>query len=76
MAKSRLRASLWQLRLAPDEDSEADRLAKRHMVSKNDVVRRALRLLARFERETAAGARVLIDRHDAGREQVEVWMIW
>lgn len=76
MAKSRPRASLWQVRLAPDEDSEADKLAQRHMVSKNDVLRCALRLLARLERETAAGARVLIDRHDAGREPVEVWMIW
>jgi len=74
--KTKPLARLWQLRLAPDEDSEADKLAQRHMVSKNDVLRSALRLLARLERETAAGARLLIDRHDAGREQVEVWMIW
>ena len=76
MAKLKRVARPWQLRLAPDEDSEAEKLAQRRMVSKNDVLRHALRLLARLERETAAGARVLIDRHEAGREQVEVWMIW
>jgi len=51
-------------------------LAQRRMMSKNDVLRHALRLLARLERETAAGASLLIDRNDASREQVEVWMIW
>jgi len=51
-------------------------MAQRRMVSKNDVLRCALRLLARLERETATGARLLIDRNEAGREQVEVWMIW
>jgi len=76
VAKSKRPARPWQLRLAPDEDNEADELAQRRMMSKNDVLRHALRLLARLERETAAGARLLIDRSDAGREQVEVWMIW
>jgi hypothetical protein len=76
VAKSKRPARPWQLRLAPDEDNEADKLAQRRMMSKNDVLRHALRLLARLERETAAGARLLIDRNDASREQVEVWMIW
>ena len=66
----------WQLRLSPQEDAEADRFARRRMVSKNDLVRYALRLLMRLERESEAGGRLLIERPGTGREPVEVWLLW
>lgn len=68
----------WQLRLAPAEDDQAERIAKRRMASKNDVVRHAVRLLARLEEEAAGGARLLIERGGAGGTvtAVEVWLLW
>ena len=69
----------WQLRLAPAEDAYAAAVAKAEKISKNDVVRRALRLLELVERERGAGGRLLIERaHKSGkaRVQVEVLPIW
>jgi hypothetical protein len=67
----------WQLRLAPDEDDATAKLAGTRVVSKNDVVRSALRLLLRVEEERARGSRLLIERAtgDGQREVVEVWIL-
>jgi len=51
-------------------------LARERAISKNDVVRCALRLLVRLENETEAGARLLVVRSDGVREPVEVWLLW
>lgn len=64
----------WQLRLEPDEDDRAQKLADRRRVSKNDLVRTALRLFLRIETEVEAGARLLIERPGKGRA-VEVWTL-
>ncbi len=66
----------WQLRLAPQEDNEAERMAKAHMTSKNDVVRHALKLLSRLERELEGGGRIIVERAGTGREPIEVWLLW
>lgn len=65
----------WQLRLAPDEDDLAAQLADERMVSKNEVVRRALRLLARFEKIAASGGRFYVERQRGKREAFEVWLL-
>lgn len=67
---------VWQLRLAPAEDNEADRLARQRNVSKNDVLRHALRLLLRFEEERKGGSRLLLERSGARRELAELWLVW
>lgn len=75
-AKSEKQAQAFQVRLAPQEDSGAEKLASERKLSKNDVLRRALNLLLRLENETQAGARLLIER--PGRkepEPVEVWLL-
>lgn len=66
----------WQVRLAPAEDQAAAKLAEERMISKNDVVRHALNLLLRLESEARSGGRLLIERPDARRETVEVWLLW
>ena len=67
----------WQLRLTTDEDKTVVRLAAKHGVSKNDVVRRALRLLARIEKLSEEGHRLVVERgaHSDEREAVEVWLL-
>lgn len=66
----------WQVRLAQDEDETANRLAKRHAFSKNDVIRRALRLLAVVEEAREHGDRVLVERGvGSQRELIELWLI-
>lgn len=76
MAQGDERAKPWQLRLASEEDEAVTRLAKRRTVSKNDIVRYALRLLMRLETETEAGGRLLVERPGARKEPVELWLIW
>lgn len=76
MSRSEKIAHPWQVRLAPSEDEAATRLAEERMLSKNDVVRRALSLLLRLEEETRAGGRLLVERPGTGRELVEVWLLW
>jgi hypothetical protein len=69
-------AKTWQVRLAPDEDATVTRLAQTQSISKNDVVRRALRLLAAVERARAQGDRVLVERRDGPKKAaVEIWLI-
>jgi hypothetical protein len=65
----------WQLRLAPDEDDLATKLADERMVSKNEVIRRALRLLAKLEQIASAGGRLYIARRGGKREPFEVWLL-
>jgi hypothetical protein len=67
----------WQVRLAPAEDADADRLAAKHTVSKNDVLRRGLRLLALVEKAAADGGRLLLQRRGRNQkpETVEVWLL-
>jgi ferric-dicitrate binding protein FerR (iron transport regulator) len=69
-------AKLWQLRLSSSEDADVDRTAAERMLSKNDVVRRALHLLFRLEREVGAGGRLLIERPGSDGKDVEVWLLW
>ncbi len=66
----------WQLRLPWGEDREVRRLAREKGVSKNDVVRHALHLLLRLERETEAGGRLMIKRSEEKPDVVEIWHIW
>jgi len=65
----------WQLRLAPDEDEAADELAAKHTVSKNDVIRRGLRLLAMVEKLAEDGQILLVQRRGRKEKAVEVWLI-
>lgn len=65
----------WQLRLAPDEDETAARLATKHTVSKNDVIRRGLRLLALVEKLAEDGQILLVQRRGRKEKAVEVWLI-
>jgi len=74
MPSPKRRTKPWQLRLAAEEDADVEKLAARRMMSKNDVVRHALRLLVRLQQESEAGSRLLIDR--SGEDQVEVWLLW
>ncbi len=74
MARSEKPTRPWQVRLAPEEDEAAARLAEERMISKNDVVRRALSLMLRLEKETRAGGRLLLERPGTG-ERVEVWLL-
>jgi hypothetical protein len=76
MKRETRRAKPWQLRLASIEDEIAKGLADQRMISKNDVVRHALRLLFRLEREREAGGRLMIERPGTNREPVEVWVVW
>jgi hypothetical protein len=64
----------WQLRLAADEDALATKLAGDRSVSKNDVIRSALRLLARIEKITSSGGRLYVERR-GDREPFEVWLL-
>jgi len=73
--KSAPDARQFQLRLPRSEDEEVQWLADRQKISKNDIVRRALRLLARLERETQGGARLILERPGTAREAVEVWLL-
>ena len=76
MSRAEGTAQPFQLRLAPQEDAGASKLAGERKLSKNDVLRRALNLLLRLENETQAGARLPIER--PGRkepEPVEVWLL-
>ena len=66
----------WLLRLPTTEDREIQKLASERGVSKSDVVRHALRLLLRIERETEAGGRLLIKRSEESQEAIEIWHIW
>lgn len=66
----------WQLRLPPGEDQEVEKLAAQRGVSKNDIVRHALRLLLRIEQETHTGGRLMVKRSDKRHEVVEIWHIW
>lgn len=75
-AKSEKQTQAFQVRLAPEEDFRAEKLAGERKLSKNDILRRGLNLLIRLENEAQAGARLLIDR--PGRkepEPVEVWLL-
>lgn len=74
-AVSKPATSKWQLRLAPDEDEAADRLAAKHTVSKNDVIRRGLRLLAMIEGLAEDGQILLVQRRGRKRKAVEVWLV-
>ena len=78
MDRKRTTQRAWQIRLPNEEDETAQRIADARKVSKNDVVRHAIRLLSRLDREEAAGARLLIER--IGRsgvpEPVELWIVW
>jgi hypothetical protein len=65
----------WQVRLAPDEDAAADRLAAKHTVSKNDVIRRGLRLLAMVEKLAEDGTIILVQRRGRKETAVEVWLV-
>jgi hypothetical protein len=66
----------FQLRLAPDEDKGAARVAEDRKISKNDVLRRALSLMLKIEKETRTGGRLLIERPGPkGLESVEVWLL-
>lgn len=76
MRRNHSRPASWQLRLPGKEDVRVGELARERAISKNDVVRYALRLLLRLENETEAGARLLVERSDGGREPVEVWLLW
>jgi hypothetical protein len=67
--------SKWQLRLAPDEDEAADKLAAKHTVSKNDVIRRGLRLLAMIEGLAEDGQILLVQRRGRKQRAVEVWLV-
>ncbi len=76
MARPEKTSRPWQLRLAPSEDEAAARLAEERMLSKNDVVRRALSLLVRLEAEARSGGRLLVERPGGSKEPVEVWLLW
>ena len=76
MARPEKTAHPWQVRLAPDEDQAAAKIAEDRMISKNDVVRRALNLLFRLDDETRAGGRLMLERSGRGRKPVEVWLLW
>ena len=65
----------WQLRLAPDENRQAQKLANRRHMSRNDILRHALRLLVRLEEQTQGGARILLERPGEDKA-VEVWVLW
>jgi hypothetical protein len=65
----------WQLRLAPDEDEAADKLAAKHTVSKNDVIRRGLRLLAMVENLAEGGHILLVQRRGRKEKAVELWLV-
>jgi hypothetical protein len=65
----------WQLRLAPDEDQAADKLAAKHTVSKNDVIRRGLRLLAMVENLAEGGRILLVQRRGRKEKAVELWLV-
>ena len=75
MAKSARHVQTFQVRLAPAENAEAERLADERMLSKNDVLRRALNLLIRLEKETKSGGRILVERREGVPESVEVWFL-
>lgn len=67
---------VWQVRLPKLEDEVANRLAKRDVVSKNDVIRRALRLLGQIEEARENGSRVLVERGTGTqKELVELWLV-
>lgn len=76
MARPSKQVQPFQVRLAPAENAEAERLAEERMLSKNDVLRRALNLLIRLEKETKEGGRILVERRSTGvPESVEVWFL-
>lgn len=76
MAPSARQVQPFQVRLAPEENAEAERLAQERMLSKNDILRRALNLLVRLENETKAGGRILVERRSNGvPESVELWFL-
>jgi hypothetical protein len=65
-----------QLRLAPDEDEGATKVASDRKISKNDVLRRALKLMLKVESETRAGGRLMLERRGPkGIESVEIWLL-
>jgi hypothetical protein len=61
----------------PEEDKIVDRLAAKHGASKNDVVRKALRLLAKIEKLSDEGDRLIVERRGRNddREALEVWVL-
>ncbi len=67
----------WQVRLSPKEDEAASQLASKHAISKNDVVRRGVRLLAFVEGLSEDGHRLLVHRRGRNQEDeaIEVWLI-
>ena len=67
----------WQLRLTREDDKTVDRLAAKHGASKNDVIRKALRLLAKIEKLNDDGDRLIVERRGRSddREAVEVWVL-
>lgn len=67
----------WQVRLPAGEDALVEQLAEKHAASKNDVVRRGLRLLALVDGVINEGGKLLIRRpkHDQDAETIEVWLI-
>jgi hypothetical protein len=67
----------WQVRLPAAEDAMVDRLAEKHAASKNDVVRRGLRLLALVDEVINDGGKLLIRRQlrEQEAETIEVWLI-
>ncbi|MFO0672652.1 MAG: hypothetical protein U0235_24075 [Polyangiaceae bacterium] len=72
---SKAQTTKWQLRLAVDEDQTADELAAKHGVSKNDVIRRGLRLLAMVEKLAEDGQILLVQRRGRKERAVEVWLV-
>ena len=53
----------------------ADDLAAKHTVSKNDVIRRGLRLLAIVDKLAEDGRILLVQRRGRKEKAVEVWLI-
>ena len=65
---------LWQVRLAPEEDDATSKFADDEMISKNDVLRRALRVFRALKDETSRGGRLVVRR--SGAPDVEVWLLF
>ena len=72
---SKAATKTWQVRRAENENSMADDLAAKHTVSKNDVIRRGLRLLAIVDKLAEDGRILLVQRRGRKEKAVEVWLI-